>query len=115
MGGTWLVGKPIEARKIGGPTGGGFHTLGQWLCADAAGHPFLLSSVGALLVCCSLGTYCTGENNDDARASGRFSTTRAVDAHWALLSFGANMCVQHIESTTFYRSAARSCAKAKLV
>lgn len=85
------------------------------VCADRGGPSFLLPSVGALLVCCSLGTYCTGENNDDARASGRFSTTRAVDAHWAFLSSGGNMCVQHIEFTTFYRSAARSCAKAKLV
>lgn len=82
-----------------GPDWGVFtHSVNGCVCRRG-GPSFLLPSVGALLVCCSLGTYCTGENNDDARASGRFSTTRAVDAHWAFLSLGGNMCVQHLEFT----------------
>lgn len=56
MGGTWLVGKPIEARKVGGPTRGFAHV--RWLCAETAGHTFLAPR--ALLIC-SLGTCCTGE------------------------------------------------------
>lgn len=58
MGGTWLVGRPIEARKVWGPTRGFTHV--RWLCAETAGNPFL---VPCALLTCSFGTCCTDKNS----------------------------------------------------
>lgn len=118
MGGTWLVGKPIEARKIGGPTrGGGVHTHIPWLCADAAGHSFSCLSVSALRWSAARSAHIAPGRTSmmPELLEGFLQRVLYVGAHWTFLSFGGDMCVQHIEFTTFYRSAARGCAKAKLV